>query len=598
MVLVFMNKLAPARSCYNNASSDGKLLAMTMSVMALVGAVTLAGCVGIATSRTSSAMTGPVTSSTGPATPTTVQAAVPLGMPTLPQATVDLTMPTQTGTVWNVPAGDAASFQSDINSANCGDTIVLVAGSTYTGNFTVPNKVCSGWILIESSALASLPASNHRVGPSNAPNMAKVSTPNVSPAFQFYPGAHNWRFIGLEITTSYISTSNVNYNLVTLGLQTDNSTGIPVQSQLPNFIIFDRIYIHGLPNTNTKRGIQMDGQSIGIVDSDCDEIHYNANDSQCFASWNGPGPFLIQNNFIQAGAENILFGGSDPSVPNLVPSDITIVGNLIQKNLAWRGQAAPYNWVVKNLFELKNAQRVLLDGNVLQYTWAAGQDEAIILRSVNQDGGCTWCVVQNVTVAHNLIQHAPMGVVVAPIQGPASTNDAVATNLILVQNNVLDDISSANWGGHGWAFHLIVGSGEQDIVIDHNTAFPDTAFIFLGDSGTVANTQFTNNISNLGLYGIIGANVGSGTPALATFAPGYIYNDIVFIGSMGGTYPAGTFWNTSSEVGFTNYAGANYQLTSGSAYHNAGTDGKDIGVWDWTTFSTETTNAVNGNYSH
>jgi hypothetical protein len=44
-----MGKLAPDRSCYKNASSDGKLVAITMSFMTLVGAVTLAGCVGLAT---------------------------------------------------------------------------------------------------------------------------------------------------------------------------------------------------------------------------------------------------------------------------------------------------------------------------------------------------------------------------------------------------------------------------------------------------------------------------------------------------------------------------------------------------------------------
>jgi hypothetical protein len=96
-------------------------------------------------------------------------------------------------------------------------------------------------------------------------------------------------------------------------------------------------------------------------------------DSQRLMSFNGVGPYLIQNNFLQGGAENIVFGGTDPGITNLIPSDITIVGNLIQKNLTWRGQAAPYNWVIKNLFELKNAQRLLIDGNVLQYTWVSGQ---------------------------------------------------------------------------------------------------------------------------------------------------------------------------------------------------------------------------------
>jgi len=108
--------------------------------------------------------------------------------PTLPQNTVSLTLPTQgsstcpnltTGSncIRNVPAGDATNLQNAINAATCGDTIVLVAGSTYSGNFTIPSTSCSGWIVVESSALASLPSSGTRVGPSNVSNMATNSIP-------------------------------------------------------------------------------------------------------------------------------------------------------------------------------------------------------------------------------------------------------------------------------------------------------------------------------------------------------------------------------------------------------------------------------------
>src|SRR6516165_1750048 len=55
----------------------------------------------------------------------------------------------------NVPAkGD---FQSALNSAQPGDTIVLEAGSTYSGHFTLPDKPGSAYITVRSSALASLP---------------------------------------------------------------------------------------------------------------------------------------------------------------------------------------------------------------------------------------------------------------------------------------------------------------------------------------------------------------------------------------------------------------------------------------------------------
>jgi hypothetical protein len=53
-------------------------------------------------------------------------------------------------------------------------------------------------------------------------------------------------------------------------------------------------------------------------------------------------------------------------------------------------------------------------------------------------------------------------------------------------------------------------------------------------------------------------------------------------------------------VAFTSVSGTdpnltgNFQLLNSSPYHNAGTDGKDIGVWDWPTFNSKTTNVING----
>ena len=46
-----------------------------------------------------------------------------------------------------------------------------------------------------------------------------------------------------------------------------------------------------------------------------------------FNDANGSGPFLIQNNYLEGAGENVIFGGGDPSIANLVPSDIQILGN-------------------------------------------------------------------------------------------------------------------------------------------------------------------------------------------------------------------------------------------------------------------------------
>lgn len=548
-------------------------------------------------------------------------------LPALPQNTVSLTFPVQgtsncptltTGSnCIRTPGASASNFQSALNSATCGDTIVLQAGYTYSGNFTVPATSCtnnSGWIVIESSALASLPASGNRVGPSNASNMAVISTPNGSTAIQFANNANHWRLIGLEITTSLSNSGSTVYYLVAM------AEGATSTSVLPSYIIFDRCYVYGSTVTPIQHGIAIDGTSIAVVDSYCDEIVDSGQDAQCLFAYNSTGPYLIQNNFLQASGENIMFGGADPNIPNVIPSDITIVGNLFQKNLAWQGVVSD----VKNHFEIKNAQRVLLDGNVFQYTWCCAQSESIILRSVNQSGNCTWCSALDITLTHNLIQHAPSAIVVAAIEAPS--NPSVPTGRILIRNNVMSDISCRNWGTGASYEGMLVEFGLMpapyilhDITVDHNTGFVDSnsactsvggGFIFfqVGGSGEVlTNLQLTNNLTDYGAVGMSGEDFNPGTSTLTGWVPGgYVYGQNALLNATGtansNPYPSGTFWNTLSGVGFTSYSGTdpnlsgNFQLTSSSSYHNAGTDGKDVGVWDWACFNYDTTAALAGNF--
>ena len=524
-------------------------------------------------------------------------------LPALPRATVDLALPVQgksscpsltegSNCVRNIPPGDSHSLQSAINAATCGDTIVLKAGSTYSGNFTVPATSCvgnSGWIEIQSDAIGNLPPPGTRIDPSNANHMARISTPNISPAIAFWPGSNHWRLMGLEVTTTSASTRNTVYNLIIAGFARDNNTGAKVISELPAHLIFDRIYIHGLSNANVTRAIFMNTQASAVVDSYCDEIHSNFQDTQCFSVSNGTGPFLFQNNFIQAGAENIMFGGSDPAISNLIPADITIVGNLFQKNVSWKGQPPPYNWVIKNLLELKNAQRVLIDGNVFQYDWAAGQSYAILLRPVNQKGNCPWCATADVTFTHNLLRHVPGGIQIAFSLDLNNTTEAAQR--ILLQNNLILDSNSATWG-NGNAFALSTGATPRghDWIIDHNTAFSNHAFLMIGDSGTVAGLQLTNNIGFYGAYGIFGSGQGSGRRALEAYAPGIVYNKMLLQTTSGdavANYPAGTFFKSWANTRFTAVAGTppdvsgNFQLAVTSPFYRAGLDGKDVGVWDW-----------------
>ena len=540
-------------------------------------------------------------------------------LPTLPQAAVDITMPIQSGTVRNVTAGSASDFQAKLNAATCGDTIVLPANNTYTGNFSVPNEgACSGWILVVSSALSSLPSTGTRISagcsagttpaticpPPSAgtiANMATITTNTTNdPAITFAAGSHNWRFIGLEVTS-------------TVGLHETNlietDVGATMITQEPSFIIIDRCYVHGALTSAIRRGMDLQGPSMSVMESDFREFHDQTTspgvgaDSQAIAAWTSPGPLLFRNNFLSAASENINFGGNDPSITNLVPSDITIVGNHFWKDWTnWHGRG----FVVKNVVEFKNAQRVLLDGNVIEFSWADGQSGTAVMITVrNQGGTCPLCVVQDVTLTHNLIQHAVSGI---ETTGSDDLQISLPENRILIQNNVATDLNATTYGtggtgiGHGIFSETdggMAGLSANNIIVDHNDVFSNYEFLSLGDSGKIVSYALTNNLATFGVYGILGSGEGVGTSSLNFYLPTVTYNDMVFLtgtGSPGGTFPSGTFWNTTAGAGFTNYTGGNYQLTNASPYHNAGTDGKDIGVWDWTTFNAETSNALAGHY--
>src|SRR5437588_11354220 len=93
---------------------------------------------------------------------------LPQTLPALPQTFLDTTyVPPTGGIVITVNAG--GDLQAAINAAHLGDVIVIQAGATFTGNFTLPNKTTgSGWIYLVSSAYSSLPPPGTRVAPSDA----------------------------------------------------------------------------------------------------------------------------------------------------------------------------------------------------------------------------------------------------------------------------------------------------------------------------------------------------------------------------------------------------------------------------------------------
>jgi hypothetical protein len=497
--------------------------------------------------------------------------------------------PLITGDRQPVAVSNGAELQQALDRAVGGDTILLAAGATFLpsapeGSFMLRNRrIPAGqWITIRSAhsafdASGALPPAT-RVDKSNQDLMPRIraTAPNLA-AIRVEARARGYRLIGLDIGVQPGVTQLA--NLVEIGSDRD-----PSVDAKPSDIVIDRCYLHGNDAGNYRRGVALNGIRLSVVDSYFENFHDANTDSQAISGWSGPGPFKIVNNFLEAASENIMFGGSDPAIAQLVPSDIEIRGNFLTKRLSWRTSGVP----VKNAFELKNARRVLVEGNIFEHVWSSGQDgTAIVLKSTNQEGACTWCVTEFVTFRNNIVRAAAHGLLInAAESGARGLPLPQRVNHVRIQNVLFTDIGGETWGG-GKLFRVF--GGVSNVEITHVTSTGNATGILdpRNPSDLNPNLVFKYNIVERRFYGI-GAGGDEGiTTVTRNFAP-YVYNQNVLVNTSRATdqaigddalksrYPPVTTiardWNA---VGFVT---GTQRLAATSPYYRAGDDGKDLGA--------------------
>jgi glycosyltransferase involved in cell wall biosynthesis len=480
-----------------------------------------------------------------------------------PRNTVDTSFPPLGHKTVHVPAG--GDLQKALDSATGGDLITLEPGAVYQGPFRLPAKASAGWIVI-SAAGTGLPGPGQRVAPSSASVMAKLTAPSDAVIIAS-PGAHHYRLVGLEIAPA---NGVFLHALVQLG----NNDVEP--DTLPHHIVIDRCYLHGDPKRGGRRGVALNARYAAVIESYLSDFKENGADSQAIAGWNGDGPFKIANNYLEAAGENVMFGGADSTIRDLVPSDIEIRRNHLAKPLSWRAgpnASGGAQWSVKNLFELKNARRVLVDGNLFEYNWPDGQNGFAILFTVrNQDGHAPWSTIEDVSFTNNTVRHVAAGI---NILGHDDNHPSQQVRRLEIRNNLFLDVGGS-WG-HGRLFQLL--DGTSDVVIDHNTAFQTGGVLFGGDGAPHTGFVFENNIAAHNGRGIAGSGAEAGMGALNRYFPSAIVRRNVIVGGRAAEYPQDNFFPaTPDEVGFVSRRDGRYGLSSHSPYARAGTDGRDPGA--------------------
>jgi len=531
------------------------------------------------------------------------------------------------GTVHSVKAG--SSLQAALDQASCGDRLDLEAGATFSGHFVLPQKNCddSHWIVVRTSAPdTELPPERSRLTPCYAgiaslpgrPDFHCTSTRNVlarlvfegkagSGPIIFAAGANHYRLQGLEITR--IPGANRITALVS-----------PEVRSTAHHIVLDRVWVHGTAQDETTRGVYLAGTGyVAIVDSFFTDFHCVAitgacTDAQAIGGGGGDtpsGPYKIVNNFLESSGENIMFGGGPATI---TPADIEIRHNYLFKPLIWKpnepgfvGGTSGKPFIVKNLFELKNAQRVLFEGNVLDYSWGGvGQTGfAVVLTPRNQGPNvCPLCRVTDITLRFCKIRHMASGMSIA--NAPSGTGGiSTAGERYSIHDLVFEDIDADFYKGFG-LFALIMSTGPQlrDVKIDHVTAFPRRVSMSIGadrDKPLPANFSLTNSILSASEREVTSTG-GRQNCAFGAMPWGpeavfkncftsmtFAHNAII---APTRQWPKGnSFPKNENAVGFVNYnhgKDGDYHLCKGknrppsckqaSPYVHAGSDGRDLGA--------------------
>jgi hypothetical protein len=354
---------------------------------------------------------------------------------------------------------------------------------------------------------------------------------------------------------------------------------------------------------------------VAVVDSFfndfvCVSATGSCTDSQVVATGGGHSPssgFKIVNNFLEAAGENILFGGTPASA---TPTDIEIRNNYLFKPLTWKpgepgfvGGKSGRPFIVKNLFELKNAQRVLFEGNLLENSWGGFSQNgyAILLSPKNQESRCPVCQVTDVTIRHSLIENVGAVFSLINVRSDAG-GEATAGERYSIHDVVASGVRGRQNGyqGSGLFMQLLVAAPPmRSVSIEHVTALVPRAIFGITNRGQFPNFKIENNI--LGSADIAIENQGGGQANCAfqpeQQGPSSVFKNCfvdstmshnLFIGD--GGWPKG---NVSAkdprDAGIRELndpAGKSYELCKekggeckkvSPALH-AGSDGKDLGA--------------------
>jgi hypothetical protein len=281
------------------------------------------------------------------------------------------------------------------------------------------------------------------------------------------------------------------------------------------------------------RGILVQSADVTICDSSITGIWKSGQETQAIAGWKCIKRLKVIRTLMEAAGVNFMIGGTD-CAEDEIPEDIEVRRCYLRKPWEWKGWTG-----AKNLFEIKNARRVLLEDSLLELSWVEGQvGYALLLNVRNQEGTAPWSTIEDVIIRRNRIRWVAAGL---NLLGSDYTHPSQVMKRVTIEDNVIERIERT-YGDNQRCLYL--AHGGQDIAIRRNTFSGTDINSFLTFEGApLERFVFEQNTVPEGAYGIKSDDCSLGTPTLEKYAPGCTWNANTVVRTIATNnipYPPGT----------------------------------------------------------
>lgn len=524
-----------------------------------------------------------------------------------------------------------ADLGEALAKAKCGDMLLLAAGASFPLR-EFPRKSCDDghYITVRTDAPDSdLPPEGTRISPAWA---GLASLPGRPPYAQPAGGAAK-HMAAIETVKPTGLEFGDHYRFIGIEWKAAPDKGILrlLFTKGADHLVFDRNWMHGESGQEMVAGLGIaeGGTYIAVIHSYMNDFLCIARTGRCTdakAIGGGGGGYPIHtikvvDNFLEASGENIMFGGS---IGAFNPEDVEIRRNYFFKPTFWNPNSPDHREptpIVKNLFELKSANRLLFEANYLENSWGGFSQvgSAIVLtprnntNKITKEVGCPPCAVTNITIRYVWVRKANQLLLIANLKDsdhPAPGNH-YSIHDVVVEGLRYPECGKACGGAQnqvsGGSAGMPTDAVLHDVSVSHITyismSTPHSLFILDGPPagappGTqVSNISWMDTVADAGVFGAAPTgggetNCASGalvTPAgrlKACWKPGVFQGNVLAVGSEArrgaGEWPEGNhIVGDQKSIGYVNLnhgLDGDYHLAPSSKFKGKATDGKDPGA--------------------